>query len=251
MSAPLTRGALWRVFVRSLFIQAGFSTEGMQTLGLFFALEPALRVLYPEPEARKAALERHLVPFNTHPYVSAAIVGGILFHEQRIARGEEPPETVQRFKSALMGPLAALGDGFFWLSLRPAAGALAVAVVPVLGPFAALVFLGVYNLVHFSMRGWFFAAALKQGEGLLVPLSAAKVPAWGQRLRVLAAVCAGGTGGYLALRFGGVARGVVSPLLATVCLSGGALALLLVRRVSPYVLLYAAAAAAVALGAWR
>ena len=32
-------------------------------------------------------MRRHLVFFNTHPYVAAAIVGGVLYHEQRIARG--------------------------------------------------------------------------------------------------------------------------------------------------------------------
>lgn len=247
----LSRAAALHVFLRTLFIQAGFNTEGMQSLGLVFALEPALRALYPDPPARKAAVARHLSPFNTHPYVSAAIVGGILFHEQRIARGEASPEAVLRFKAALMGPLAALGDGFFWLSLRPAVGALSVGLVPLLGPLAAVVFLVLYNAVHLSARGWLFLVGLEKGEGMLVNLAAAKVPAWGLRLRVVAAACAGGMGAYLALRFGAAVHGAQAPVLTGVVFLVGALTLFLVerRRVSPYVLLYAGAVAAVVAGA--
>ena len=51
-----------------------------------------------------------------------------------------------------MGPLAALGDGFFWLSLKPAVGALCAALVPVLGAWAAVLFLVLYNAVHLTLR---------------------------------------------------------------------------------------------------
>ena len=118
-TAPLPPWVLWRVFARSMFLQASWNPQGMQNLGLAYALFPALERLYPDPAAQMVVVRRHLAFFNTHPYVAAAIVGGVLFHEERIARGEESPERVTQFKAALMGPLAALGDGFFWLSLKP------------------------------------------------------------------------------------------------------------------------------------
>ncbi len=101
-------------------------------------------------------MRRHLATFNTHPYISAAIVGGILHHEERVARGESSPEAVMHFKATLMGPLAALGDGFFWLSLRPAAGAVAAASAPWLGAWAALLGLLIYNGVAMTLRARFF-----------------------------------------------------------------------------------------------
>ncbi len=241
---------LWRTYWRSFFIQAGFSQESLQTLGLLYAVEPALRELYPAPEAFQGALKRHLLTFNTHPYVSAAIIGGVLHHEVRIARGEEPPEAVTRYKQTLMGPLAALGDGFFWLSLRPAAGALAVALVPFIDGWAALVFLGLYNAVHLSARGTLFLMGWRLGDGIVAKLSKVPVPSWGQRLRGLAAMCSGAVAAWLAVRFGGHAHGLTSPVLAGACLLFGAAAgSLAQRRVSPYVLLYALAAMAVAVGA--
>lgn len=238
---------LLRIALRTLFIQAGFSPEAMQTLGLLYALEPAWPHLYPDVEQRNQAMRRHLTPFNTHPYAAAGIVGGILFYEVRHARGEGSAEEVTRFKQTLMGPLAALGDGFFWLSLRPATGALGVALVPLLGVWAPLVFLVTYNLVHFGARGWLFVAGYRHGSALVARLSELKVPMWSNRLRALAAAAAGGMGVWLALGFG---VGETARWLGAACLVLGVGAVLLVeRKVPPLVLLYGAALLATVAGA--
>jgi len=247
----LSRWTRWQVLTRSLFIQAGFNAEGMQSLGMLFALYPALKELYPAPAQQQEAARRHLSAFNTHPYVAAAIIGGILFHEQRIADGEEAPEKVNSFKTALMGPLAAMGDGFFWLSLRPAAGAVAVATVPWLGGWSALLFLVLYNLVHLTARGYLFFLGLNHGEGMVEKLAALDIPWWGERLRRVAAGCAGGLAALLAIQYGAQQGGGGAPLLAGGCLLFGGLAWVLVARtrVSPYLVLYAAALFSGALGA--
>lgn len=248
---PVPRTVALRVFWRSLFLQAGFSPEAMQTLGLLYALAPALQHLYPREPAQSEATRRHLVPFNTHPYAAAAIVGGILFHEAKVARGEEPPEAVTRFKTTLMGPLAALGDGFFWLSLRPAVGVLSCALVPLIGVLAPVVFLALYNVVHLTARAWLFYEGLLRGEGVVVRLQAVKVPVWSNRLRLVSALLAGALGAWLALRFGAVAEGALSPWLAGAALAVGVATVAAVkRRWSPYWLLYGLAAAAVAGGAF-
>lgn len=251
MTLPVPRGVALRVFWRSLFLQAGFSPEAMQTLGLLYALAPALKHLYPEEPAQSEATRRHLVPFNTHPYAAAAIVGGILFYEAKVAKGEAPPEAVTRFKTTLMGPLAALGDGFFWLSLRPALGVLGCALVPVIGVLAPVVFLVLYNAVHLTARAWLFREGLTKGEGVVVRLQTAKVPLWSSRLRLVSALLAGALGAWLALRFGAVAEGALSPWLAGAALAVGvATVVAMKRRWNPYWLLYGLAAAAVAGGAF-
>lgn len=239
---------LLRIAVRTLFIQAGFSPQAMQTLGLLYALEPAWPHLYPRPEQRDEALRRHLSPFNTHPYAAAAIVGGILFYELKYARGEGSAEEVTRFKQTLMGPLAALGDGFFWLSLRPATGALGVALVPLLGVWAPLVFLITYNLVHLGTRSWLFVTGLRSGSAVVAKLAELKVPMWSNRLRGLAAAAAGGMGVWLSLNFGAFGGGNL--WLGVSCLGLGVLTLMLMeRKVPPLALLYGAAALATVVGA--
>ena len=244
----LPLATLLRIALRTLFIQAGFSPEAMQTLGLLYALEPAWPHLYPQEEQRNAAMRRHLTPFNTHPYAAAAIVGGILFHEVRLARGEGSAEDVLHFKRTLMGPLAALGDGFFWLSLRPATGAIGVALVPLIGVWAPLVFLLTYNLVHLGTRVWLFVIGYRHGSAVVTKLAELKVPVWSNRLRGLAAAAAGGMGVWLSLRFG--ALGGTTPWLGAVCLALGVGAVVLVeRKVPPLLLLYGAAGLATVAGA--
>jgi PTS system mannose-specific IID component len=242
---------LLRVFLRSLFLQASWNPQGMQNLGLAYALYPALERLYPERQALEAAVRRHLVFFNTHPYVAAAIVGGVLYHEQRIARGEEPPDKVVAFKAALMGPLAALGDGFFWLSLKPATGAVCAALVPVLAAWAAVLFLFLYNLVHLTLRARLYLLGLTLGDRLVEAVARANLPTRGAKLRAVAAACAGGLAAWLAVSFGTNAGGRFAPLLSAGCLALGVVSYLLVaRRVPNYVVLYLAAGLACAAGAF-
>jgi PTS system mannose-specific IID component len=251
-TAPtLSRAVLLRVFLRSLSLQASWNPKGMQNLGLAYAVFPALEQLYPDKKALEAAVQRHLVFFNTHPYVAAAIVGGVLYHEQRIVRGEEPPDKVVAFKTALMGPLAALGDGFFWLSLKPAVGAVCAALVPVLHAWAALLFLFLYNLVHFTLRARFYWMGLVLGDRLVEAVARANLPTRGARLRSLAAASAGGLAAWLAVDLGRTAGGVHAPWLVAGCLASGVVSYMLVQqRVPNYVVLYLAAGLACAAGAF-
>ena len=75
------------VFWRCLFLQAAWNRRGMQNLGFAYAIEPALDALYADPARREEALARHLGFFNCHPYMAAAILGGAIHHEERVAAG--------------------------------------------------------------------------------------------------------------------------------------------------------------------
>ena len=59
------------------------------------------------------SLASHLQMFNTHPYLTAPVIGSVV-------RIEEEGDTRRRMhlKKALMGPYAAIGDSFFWGALR-------------------------------------------------------------------------------------------------------------------------------------
>ncbi len=249
--AKLSHGTLLRVFLRSLLLQASWNPQGMQNLGLAYALYPALKEIYPYPDELMAAVRRHLSFFNTHPYVAAAILGGVLHHEQRIALGEEPPDRVLAFKAALMGPLAALGDGFFWLSLKPAVGAFCAALVPFLHAWAVVLFLVLYNAVHFTFRWRMFRIGLAMGDRLVESVGKANLPRRGVRLRALGAASAGALAAWLAIVFGQNEEASWAPILAGGCLVVGAVSYWLVaQRASKYVVLYLAAALAAAAGAF-
>lgn len=110
----------YSIFMRSLALQAVWNFERMQNAGFAFALLPALKALYPDPVRRREALLRHLGFFNVHPYMVGIILGMVIRTEEEISAGTAvPAEAVNNLKNALAGPLAAIGDVFFWATWRP------------------------------------------------------------------------------------------------------------------------------------
>lgn len=188
---PVPRFVLVRVLLRSLWLQASFEPAGMQGLGFGWAIFPALTHLYPDPSARREALRRHLTPFNCHPYAAAAVIGGVIALEAEVARGTRPSEEVVAFKQALMGPLAAIGDSFFWLALRPFAGALAAVLAPFIGLLAVPLFLLLFDLPHVLLRATWLVRGARLGEAVLAAVGAAGLPRKAMRLRDVTAVLGG------------------------------------------------------------
>lgn len=182
---------LCRVFWRSLFLQAAWNPRGMQNLGFADAIAPALEELYPDPAVRVQAASRHLEFFNCHPYLAAAILGGAVRLEERVASGEAPAASVSSFKSALGPPFAALGDGFFWLALRPAAALLAAATEPFLGLGCVVVFLALYNTVHLTARAWLFVTGYRRAEGVIESVGKAHLSSGTPLLKACGAALAG------------------------------------------------------------
>lgn len=183
---------LVHVFWRSLFLQAAWNPRGMQNVGFADAIAPALAELYPDPVERAKAAARHLEFFNCHPYLAAAILGGAVRLEERVASGEAPPQSVSSFKSALGPPFAALGDGFFWLALRPTAALAAAVTEPFLGLGCVAVFLALYNSVHLATRVWLFLTGYTRAEGVVEAVGRAHFASGTPLLKICGAALAGG-----------------------------------------------------------
>lgn len=153
---------LIKTFFRSFLIQVGKNRERMQSLGFLYAMLPTLKKLYPEDKSRKEALSRHLEFFNTHPYFAAPILGIVISLEEEVARGNRAKVgEILHVKSVFGGPLAALGDAFFWGTWRPFLALVACLMVlftsgSLFGPILFLVF---YNFPHL----WFRWVGIWQG----------------------------------------------------------------------------------------
>lgn len=238
---------LWilvRVFFRSFLIQIGFNPRTMQGLGFLYALYPALKWLYPAGQPRLAAVRRHLRLFNTHPYFAAAILGGTVRYEERIASGLAEPEDALRFRDSLSAPLAGIGDAFFWNALRPACALLAALMAPRLGLWAIAVFLVLYDVVHLSVRVWLYKLGYTRAQGLVLDLGRVHFPLGTLLLRRAVAVMAGALAAELAV-FAYRTGGRVSFMLVAV---SAAVVAVLAGRLSPFLLVYAALAIALLAG---
>ena len=71
----LTKADRKKVCFRHQFLQGSWNYERMQNGGWCFAMIPAIKKLYTSKDDQIAALKRHLEFYNTHPYVSAPVIG--------------------------------------------------------------------------------------------------------------------------------------------------------------------------------
>ncbi len=150
---PIGSGDLLRVFWRSLLLQASWSYDAMQALGFSYALLPVLKKLYPDRAEFEARLRLHMEYFNTQPYLASFLLGAVVGLEEDRATGRASSGTdAAGLKAALMAPLGALGDSFFWGALKPLAAVIAVALVMAGVWWAPLLFLALYNLWHVGLR---------------------------------------------------------------------------------------------------
>ena len=160
------------MFVRLLAIQGAWNYETLLGNGIGFCVEPALRLLPGGQggDAYRAALARQSQYFNAHPYMAAVAVGAL-------ARAEldgEAPARIERFRTALCGPLGSVGDRLVWAAWLPACSIAALAAfgfgVGTAG--VLLVFLGIYNAGHIALRAWGLSAGLDHGMKVASALGA-------------------------------------------------------------------------------
>lgn len=153
VSAP-TR-ALVSACARSVFLNGLLTTQRAQSLGFTFSLWPVLKSLYARRDERARAARSHLSYFSTHPYTVGVLLGVVAGLEEERARGERSMEDVLAARSAMAGPLAAIGEGFFWNTWLPfslAVAGVAGMAFPNHAGDVALMFLVLFNAPHLGAR---------------------------------------------------------------------------------------------------
>ena len=165
----LTASDIRGVFMRSNLFQGSWNFERMQALGFCFCMVPAIRRLYPENnDDRKAAIQRHLEFFNTHPYVAAPVLGVTLAMEEQRANGAPIDDAaINGLKVGLMGPLAGVGDPIFWGTVRPVFAALGAGIAMTGSLLGPLLFFVLFNLVRLLTRYYGVSYGYKKGVDIV------------------------------------------------------------------------------------
>ena len=157
---------------RHQFLQGSWNYERMQNGGWCYSIIPAIKKLYPNEEDRIAALKRHMEFYNTHPYVSAPVMGVTLALEEERANGAEiNDQAIQGVKVGMMGPLAGVGDPVFWFTLRPILGALGASLAlsgNIMGP---LLFFFAWNIIRMAFIWYTQEFGYKVGTSIAQGLS--------------------------------------------------------------------------------
>ena len=151
---PLPLATRVSMFLRLLAIQGSWNYEILLGNGIGFCVEPALRQLPGgvEGPAYRDALARESRYFNAHPYLAAVAVGSLA----RAELEREAPARIERFRTALCGPLGSVGDRLVWAGWLPCCSLIALSAFGLGARPATVVFLflGLYNAGHLGLRAW-------------------------------------------------------------------------------------------------
>jgi PTS system mannose-specific IID component len=121
LSHETLKKCLWRyLWVR----QSPFNYETMQSGGWVWGIDPAMQELYgDDPDLLASKYEEHFKFFNSHPWMNNIIMGACLAIES--TKDPDATRTAVDLRTALMGPLAGLGDSLIWILLKSIVSAIA------------------------------------------------------------------------------------------------------------------------------
>lgn len=160
------------VCFRHQFLQGSWNYERMQNGGWCFSMIPAIKKLYPNKEDQAAALKRHLEFYNTHPYVSAPVMGVTLALEEERANGVAVTDTaIQGVKVGMMGPLAGVGDPVFWYTVRPILGALGASLALSGSLAGPILFFVAWNVIRIAFLWYSQEFGYNAGSNIAKDLS--------------------------------------------------------------------------------
>ena len=171
----LSSKTLKKVFNRHYQLLGCFNYERQMSTGYAWTMMPALKELYKDnPEEMKAAVKRHLEFYNCSTTPSPFIIGISCAMEEQNASakpGEYDPSSITSVKAALMGPLAGIGDSFFWGTFR-VIGAGIAAPLAVAGNFIGPLLYFLINVIPSEVvRRFGFKIGYEGGSTLLTQIS--------------------------------------------------------------------------------
>ncbi|SCA96802.1 N-acetylgalactosamine permease IID component AgaD [Bacillus mycoides] len=144
----LTKKDLNKMVWRSLLLQASFNYERMQAAGWLYSILPGLKKIHKNRHDLSESMKSHMEFFNTHPFLVNIIMGIVLAMEEK----KQNRNTIRAIRVAMMGPLGGIGDALFWLTLLPICVGIGASLGQDGNPMGAVVFLLIFNTVHFALR---------------------------------------------------------------------------------------------------
>jgi mannose/fructose/N-acetylgalactosamine-specific phosphotransferase system component IID len=167
---------LGRALLRLYAVQGAWSYERMLGVGMGYAAQPLLRDLETaDPRRHAEAAVRSAEFFNSHPNLAGLALGSTVRAEYLGV----PADRVARLRTALCGPLGALGDQFFWAGLVPLLSAFAIAGVALgAGWWPVAAFVVGYNLVRLATARWALVTGIRAGTDVGRAIGASWLPRW-------------------------------------------------------------------------
>lgn len=171
-NSKITKKDFWKVFFRSCTLDSSWNYERQQNLSYCYMMIPILKRLYTKKEDMAAALKRHLEFMSCTPHIVSLLCGITGAMEEENAKDPDfDSSSISAVKTSLMGPMAGIGDSFFWGTLLTIAIGIAVSFSSegsIIGPLA---FILIINVPGFLARYYCLKSGFKYGVKFFGDLS--------------------------------------------------------------------------------
>lgn len=165
---PLDNATLNLMAWRSVFLQASFNYERMQSAGWLYSILPGLLKIHKNKEDLSASMAHNLEFFNTHPFLVTFVMGIVLSLEQNKA----DIATIRAVRVSAMGPLGGIGDALFWFTLVPITAGITSNMALTGNIAAPFIFLLIFNAAQFAVRFFLMHWSYRLGTDAIGMLTA-------------------------------------------------------------------------------
>ena len=169
--AELKKSDLVKNWLLGYSSETCYNYERLQGLGNTNAFVPIIRALYPK-EKQAEELKKYLIFFNTEPSWMGTVVHGITAAmEEKRANGEAiTPDEIISVRSALMGPMAGIGDVVSQSICYPILAGVCIQLA-LAGNFAGpILFEVVYKVLMLTLGYNMYMMGYKKGKAAIIDL---------------------------------------------------------------------------------
>ncbi|MFV0255734.1 MAG: PTS system mannose/fructose/sorbose family transporter subunit IID [Erysipelotrichaceae bacterium] len=163
-SEVVSNRVFWQCYFRSCTLDSTWNYERQQHLAYAYAMTPIIREYYQNQNDRAEAMQRHMEFMAVTPQLSTLLIGVSGAMEIENANNQDFDQTsINAVKTSLMGPVAGVGDSFFWGTLKVIASGIAISLSTqgnILGP---ILFLLIINVPGFLLRYFSLDIGFKYG----------------------------------------------------------------------------------------
>ncbi len=188
----LNKKDIFRIFIRSFYIQGSWNYQRMLNLGFCYSILPILDKLYKKDEDRSKFLKRHLEFFNAHPYFASFALGATArLEEQNLFENWQSDKPISVLKNRLCGPLGAIGDKLVWRTVKPLVAMFGVLITLFYGIVGPVVLIVLYNVPHIYLRHYGIVKGYTLGFDVVRELSKRKFERYSNYLQTVGLIVVG------------------------------------------------------------